>query len=339
LSPQVVPVFVGALRGIEKDVLPQSGFEHELLDLHPLYRTRPWRNWKTIMGALQSWGSLRRMIASWSPAAALGTGGYAAGLALRAAHSARVPVVLQEQNSYPGLTTRYLCRFAREVYMGFPEAASHLKRARHGALIDTGNPIEPPPDPRPRRAELLGKWGFPADAGHVLLVVGGSQGARPINAALAASIDSLTSLGLHIIWATGKANFAPFAALASQRVRVVPYLAPISDAYAVATLALCRSGAITTAELCAWGIPSILVPLPTAAANHQMTNANALERAGCSVVLRQDSLDGTRLVAAITALVTAPARLDAMAAAALSRGRPQAAEVIAKRILTICHIM
>src|SRR5439155_11843212 len=150
--PEATPFFVGALRGIERDVLPTTEFPHALLDLHPLYRGQPWRNWKTAAGAIGGWRRLGTLVANDRPAVIVGTGGYASGLALAYAKVHRIPYVLQEQNSYPGLTMRVFARWAREVYLGYPEAERHLSGSSETTMLDTGNPIEPPPSPRPDRA-------------------------------------------------------------------------------------------------------------------------------------------------------------------------------------------
>ncbi len=142
--------------------------------------------------------------------------------------------------------------------------------------------------------------------------------------------------GLGVIWATGRGQHAPYAhrdGAAGGRVRVVPYLAPIADAYAAADLALTRAGAMSIAELCAWGLPSILVPLPTAAADHQTHNARALAEAGAAVHLPQLDLTAATLAARVGALAADPARLAALAGAAAARGRPDAAARIAGQIL------
>ena len=143
--------------------------------------------------------------------------------------------------------------------------------------------------------------------------------------------------GLHVIWATGTASFSEYAKLESPRVRVRPYLSPIADAYAAADLAVTRAGALTLAELCAWGIPAILVPLPTAAADHQTANARALAASDAARELPQRDLNVERLDREVRALADDPARLEAMTREALARGRPEAAETIAKRVLALAR--
>ena len=336
-DPTVEPFFIGAKRGIERDVLPGTEFPHALLDLHPIYRTKPWENWRTLRGGVTAWRQINRQLRFGNPRLVVGTGGYAAGLVLAHAVAHRRPYVLQEQNSHPGITMRALSRWAREIYLGFPEAAAKLPHGARTEMVDSGNPIEPPPVPRPDRASAREKWGLAAD-GRVLLIVGGSQGARAVNEVVSAWIRAGVPEGWQVIWATGRGSFEVYAPLEGDRVRVRPYLAPISHAYAAADLAIGRAGAMTTAELCAWGIPSVLIPLPTAAADHQTANARALEAAGVSLVIRQSEFTPQRLDATVHMLAADPSRLERLASAAAARGRPDAAETIARRILNLLDV-
>lgn len=335
-SPGVDPFFVGALRGIERDVLPKTEFPHALLDLHPLYRARPWENWKTLRGAMSAWRELGRIVGSVRPAAVVGTGGYASGLALAYAATHGIPYVVQEQNSYPGLTTRFFSRWARQVHLGFPEAAAQLKPGAATRILNSGNPIETPPDPLPDKSRARESWGFDAHAGRVLLIYGGSQGSKAINDAVAEWIANGISESLSIIWATGQNTFADYERMESPRVKVRAYLSPVTEAYAAADFALSRGGAMATAELCAWGIPPIIVPLPTAAADHQTANARALEAAGAGEFLAQSSLSSETIDRSVRHLLEDDAALTSRSRAVLERARPRAAAEIAASILSIC---
>jgi UDP-N-acetylglucosamine--N-acetylmuramyl-(pentapeptide) pyrophosphoryl-undecaprenol N-acetylglucosamine transferase len=334
LDPTVRPYFVGALRGIERTVLPTTEFPHLLLDLHPLYRQRFWENWRTIRGAVGAWRELGALVRDEQPGVVVGTGGYAAGLALAYAALHGIPIVQQAGDSHPGLTARAFRRWTREYYLAFPEAGRVIGGAS-SQHVDTGAPIEPPPQPRPDRAAARRAWGFPERGGQVLLIYGGSQGSRAMNVVVAEWVRRGLPEGLHIIWMTGKASYAEFAALDGGRVKVREYLSPIADAYAAADVALVRAGAMTTAELFAWEIPAVLVPLPTAAADHQTVNARTLEAAGAAIHLPQAELTADRLDATLRGLLADSAQMERLAHGARARARPDAAATIATRILAL----
>jgi UDP-N-acetylglucosamine--N-acetylmuramyl-(pentapeptide) pyrophosphoryl-undecaprenol N-acetylglucosamine transferase len=327
------PFFIGARRGIERDILPTTEFKHELLDLHPLYRSQPWNNWRTVRGIASAWGRIAAIARESRPAFVIGTGGYAAGATMMFAAQRGVPLFIQEQNSFPGRTVRVFSRFAKEIYLGFPEGGDLLPGgARHRAVF-TGNPIAPPPTPLPAKAAAKASWQL-TNSSTVILVFGGSQGSAALNNAIDAWVDRGLPEGVEMIWATGKSHFERHARRESSWVRVRPYLAPIADAYAAADLAITRAGAMTTAELAAWGIPPILIPLPTAAADHQTVNAKALAAAGAARWIPQSELTTDRLDAVVYELLRDPSALVAIRKSELERARPNAADDIAQRILS-----
>lgn len=328
--PDVRPFFVGAQRGIERDILPTTEFPHLLLDLHPLYRPQLWKNWRTLRGAMSGWSALDRMARERKPALVVGTGGYAAGLTSAWAAAKGIPVVQHIGDAIPGITARWSARLSREAYLGYPEAEQYLP---HNGCVyrDTGNPIEPPPDIAPTGAAARARWGFPA-AATVLLVFGGSQGARAINRAVAAWVERGLPKGVCLLWATGKAHFDAYKHLDRPDVRVLGYIAPIAEAYATADLALVRGGMMGSSELCAWGVPMVIVPLPSAANDHQTANAKVLEAAGAARHLPERELSVERLDAVVGELLGDRGKLSAMATAARGRGRARAADEIAAHI-------
>ena len=169
----------------------------------------------------------------------------------------------------------------------------------------------------------------------MLLVYGGSQGSLAINRAVGEWIDRGLPDNLHVIWGTGRGTYADFKRYEGPRIRVRDYLAPISEAYAATDLALARAGAMTTAELFAWGIPGVLIPLPTAAADHQTTNAVTLEKAGAAIHIPQSELDVERLDRTLRRLLDNPSEMQALADGASRRARPNAAAEIAAKILAL----
>ena len=332
---RVKPFFIGAQRGIEQSVLPHTEFPFELLDLHPLYRSKPWLNLRTVAGATSSWRGIARLAAKSKPVALVATGGYAAGIALGYAVWAGIPIVIQEQNSFPGLTVRRFASRATQLHLGFPEAAKRLRPGKRTQVFESGNPIErpTPQNERPSRAEAARRWGFEGPDVPTLLVFGGSQGAEGINSAVARWASGGGTKKIRVIWATGHANFERYAGLERESVRIVPFISPMSEAYCAADLALTRAGAMTTAELSAWGIPAILVPLPTAAADHQTANARAIAAAGAAVMIQQSALTAELLNATVARMITDQAILSDMREKTLIRARPDAAQTIVNKIL------
>ena len=267
------------------------------------------------------------------PVAVLGTGGYASGPVVWWAARHGVPTAVQEQNAYPGLATRLLSRRVRHVYLGLPEARSLLRFGAATEVFETGNPIAPPSPER--RAAALARFGL-GGARPVVLVTGGSQGALAINRAVAGWLDAGGPRGADLIWVTGRGTYEEFASRhRPPAVQVVDFLDPMADGYAVADLVVSRAGMITVAELCAWGLPSVLVPLPTAAADHQTHNGRVLAEAGAAAVLPQAQLTPARLGEIVESLLDDRVARGVMAAKALARGRPHAAAEIVSRLLTL----
>jgi UDP-N-acetylglucosamine--N-acetylmuramyl-(pentapeptide) pyrophosphoryl-undecaprenol N-acetylglucosamine transferase len=342
--PDVEVEFVGALRGVEARILPQQNVKHTLLPLQPIQRDRVWRNWRLLPALAGTVFGLGRLFLRYRPSLVVGTGGYVSGPACAWAVLTSVPMAIQEQNSHPGFTTRVLSRYARQVHLGFPEAASKLKPGRRTEIVEAGNPIRPP-DPTLDRAACRAQFGI-APASTVLLVVGGSQGARAVNEALLGAIERVTrgELGvpptMEILWATGPSQYesvhARLEAIGSPKwVHAVSYIEAMPQALAASHVAISRAGAMATAELLAWGIPMLLIPLPTAAADHQRFNARALQQAGAAIMLEEKDLSPEKLWSDIQAMAADDARRATMTAAALDRARPDAARDIARKLLTL----
>ena len=332
-APEVEPVLIGATRGVEARILPSRDFRFHLLPTEPIYRRAWWRNfrWPFVAGRLLR--EVGRVFDTERPAVVLGTGGYASGPVVWWAARHGIPTAIQEQNAYPGLASRWLSRRVRHVYLGLPEAQRLLRFGRNTRVFDTGNPITPPSPGR--RSAAAAKFGLDGSR-PVVLVTGGSQGARAINRAVAGWLDAGGPGGAALIWVTGRGTYDEFAGYhRPPQVQVLDFLDPMGDGYAVADLVVSRAGMITVAELCAWGLPNVLVPLPTAAADHQTHNAKVLAASGASLMLPQAELTPDRLRDVITALLNDPARRDEMGVRALARGRPQAARDIVSNLLTL----
>ncbi|MGH7580622.1 MAG: UDP-N-acetylglucosamine--N-acetylmuramyl-(pentapeptide) pyrophosphoryl-undecaprenol N-acetylglucosamine transferase [Gemmatimonadales bacterium] len=333
LTDGLEPVLVGAIRGVEAKILPTREFRYHLLPSEPIYRRTWWKNvrWPLVVGRLLR--GVDELLKAERPVAVLGTGGYAsAPVVWRAAHGG-LPTAIQEQNAYPGLATRWLSRRVRHVYLGLPETRKLLRFGSRTQVFDTGNPIVPPTPER--RNESRSHFGLKAGT-PVVLVTGGSQGALAINRAVAGWLESGGPGKAALIWVTGRATHGEFARFhRPPRVHVVDFLDPMADGYAVADLVVSRAGMITVAELCAWGLPSILIPLPTAADDHQTHNARVLSEAGACLLLPQSDLTPARLAETVNRLLSEDGTRGAMADRAQARGKPGAAAEIVSNLLTL----
>lgn len=369
--PRVEPFFVGSEGRIEADELPKLGHPYRLVRVRGLRRplrearrtagagARAARFLGALAGNAQAvWllaGAVARLVPEFRrrrARAVVLTGGYVAAPAGIAGRLTGLPVVVQEQNMHPGVVTRLTSRWAREVHLAYPEAKAALPRRARARVRESGNPIRPLPpaaerDKKAARAAL----GAPADA-TVVLVVGGSQGARALNRATAEALrQELPGDREFVLWVAGRNGHRRAAATLEEhgveRARAVPYLRPreMYRALAAADLAVSRAGAMTTSEFLAWGLPSVLVPLPTAAEDHQTRNALALEAAGAAVhVPENDPVDGPltgrRLWTHVRRLLSPGSDdLARMSEAARRRARPDAAREIAAAVARLAAPM
>ena len=283
-------MLIGATRGVESRILPTRDFRFHLLPTEPIYRRTWWKNfrWPFVAGRLLR--EVARVFERERPAAVIGTGGYASGPVVWWAARHGIPTAIQEQNAYPGLASRWLSRRVRHVYLGLPEAAAPAPlRARDQGVRyrQPDHSSEPANGAMPRRRSS----GWTAGAPWSWL----REAARGRWPSIAPWPGGSTPAGpgtLSLIWVTGRGTHEEFARYhRPPEVHVVDFLDPMADGYAVADLVVSRAGMITVAELCAWGLPSVLVPLPTAAADHQTHNARVLAKPpGLRCLLPQSEL-------------------------------------------------
>ncbi len=336
-------LFVSAGRGAWREVLDRAGFPWRSLPVRGFGRRLGLAHLAFPFRLAASLLLAAALIASFRPHAVVGTGGYVAGPVVVVAWLLGVPVLLLEQNAVPGVTTRIAARFAREIHLTYEGSEASLPRGARSRARVTGNPI---------RASLLAadraaaraRLGLLPDM-QVLFVLGGSQGAVALNAALrdalavdaapAAPADADWARGLQFLVQTGDRDATDWAALAPRAARLVarPFFHEIGDAYAAADLVLCRAGATTLAEITALGKAAILVPYPFAAADHQARNAEWVARAGAAVVIPERDLSPRRLRGDATTLMRDDGRRRAMEAASRALGKPEAADQVAEALV------
>jgi UDP-N-acetylglucosamine--N-acetylmuramyl-(pentapeptide) pyrophosphoryl-undecaprenol N-acetylglucosamine transferase len=325
--PDAQVLFVTGERRMETRILERSGYRQLSIRVLPL-QGRGWAGTlAAVAGLPRSLFQARHLLKRFAPQAALGVGGYASGPVCLAARTLGVPTAIQEQNSYPGLTNRLLCRIVDRVFISFEESRAGFPAGR---LVLTGNPV---------RQEVLRVEPRPVDPARPLsvLVVGGSQGARAVNTAVADALVLVKrrEADVRVVHQTGDADYERVLGMYTERgLRgvVTPFIEDMAGAYARADLVVGRAGASTVTELAALGKPSILIPFPHAANNHQVTNARALADAGGAVLLLQKDLDGPSLADLLIRYAADREPLRRMAARVLEKARPEATKAIVDQL-------
>ncbi len=309
--------------------MPGRQFPYHLLHLEPIYRRQWWKNLRWPILGFRLVREVGRLLDTVQPSVVIGTGGYASAPVVWMAARRGIPTAVLELNAFPGLAVRRLARRVDEIWLGSPEARRHLRPAAKTRIVDTGTPIDPP-DPSSREL-ALSSFGLTPDK-PVVLVSGGSQGSHALNRAIAHWIAGGAASRYQLVWVTGRGSYGEFRGLHHPpEVTVIDFLDPMKRGYSVADMAITRAGMMTIAELSAWGIPSILVPLPTSAADHQTANAKAMEAAGAAILLPQSELDPKVISRTVEEVLENPGRRVSMRQATLARAKPDALDHILDR--------
>ncbi|MFU8811704.1 MAG: undecaprenyldiphospho-muramoylpentapeptide beta-N-acetylglucosaminyltransferase [Balneolaceae bacterium] len=332
--PDAKILFVGTRDRMEWETVPKAGYEIKSIWISGFHRRLTPQNLlfplKLVVSLIQSLAILIR----FRPDAVISCGGFASGPIGWVAARMGIPLFLQEQNSYPGVTNRMLAAHAQTIFTAFDEAANHLPKEK---IERTGNPIRNQITDMPRE-EAAAHFSFDASA-PTLLILGGSGGARAINDALRDTLDTLhNELGLQLLWQCGPGYLdGLLAAIDVSRypnLRLTGYIDTMAAAYGTADLVLTRAGAGTCSELLAAGKASILVPSPNVAGDHQAKNADAMEQGGASLRIAETEL-AAALPQQLRELLNNPDTIRQMEHRARAMARPDASATIAKRILTV----
>ncbi len=313
-------IFIGTARGIETRLVPAAGYKLELVRVGQLKNVSLATRFRTLFDLPAAVLHAGRISGEFRPDVMVGVGGYASGPAMLAAALSGVPTLAFEPNIVPGFANRVVAPMISAAAVHFPETCRYFRNCRV-----TGVPV------RRRFFEMPAR---PVGAAPTLLAFGGSQGAAAINRTLIESLPALKRElpGIHLIHQTGERDYQQAQAdylHAEISAEVSSFIDDMPTAFAHADLVLCRSGASTVAEITAAGKPAIFVPFPRAADDHQLRNAQALERAGAAIVIQEKELTSERLVATVCRLLADPALLARMSAAARGLSHPNAARDIA----------
>jgi UDP-N-acetylglucosamine--N-acetylmuramyl-(pentapeptide) pyrophosphoryl-undecaprenol N-acetylglucosamine transferase len=282
-------LFVGAKGRMEMEKVPQAGFPIEGLNISGIQRRLTIKNLTFPLKLLQSLVKARRIVKQFVPHAVVGTGGYASGPLLKAAAAAGFPTLILEQNSYPGITNRWLAKSVDVICTAYEGMEKYFPAEK---IVVTGSPIRKNIlELQVSKSEARRFFGLEEDR-KTLLIVGGSQGARKINEAVAQNVEQLLATGMQIIWQTGKpsllmAERSLLNAKFRNRVVVKDFIYEMDKAYAAADVVVSRAGAIAIAEIVQVGKPAVFIPLPSAAEDHQTHNAMALVKKEAALLLEE----------------------------------------------------
>jgi UDP-N-acetylglucosamine--N-acetylmuramyl-(pentapeptide) pyrophosphoryl-undecaprenol N-acetylglucosamine transferase len=338
LVPGASVSFAGTKNGIEATEIPRMGYRLHLLPVRGLKRGGSFRAIISNVGVLADFAgalvSASSIIGREKPDVVVGTGGFASAPMLLAAQLMGRRTLIQEQNAFPGVTTKLLSLLAGEIHLSFSEAKGYIRRKK-GVFV-TGNPARSFQPVGSEEARM--RFGLQEPL-PTLLVFGGSRGARSINNAALQWLEEFSS-GTNLIWQTGALDYDRISSQVkpSGRLWIGPYIENMGDAYAVSDLVVCRAGASTIAELTNMGKPSVLVPYPYATGDHQRFNAKALVRSGAAMLIDDSRLETPGAKQIVFDLLHDSGRLDAMSVSCHALAHPDAARLLAERIIQLANI-
>lgn len=335
-------LYIGGQRGLESSIVPKSGLPFRAIDITGFRRKLSVDNVKTVMRFLKGVRSSKQMLKEFKPDVVVGTGGYVCGPVVYAAAKLGIPTVIHEQNAVPGLTNKFLSKYVSTVAVSFEGSESAFSGA--GRVIYTGNPRATVVHTADKRMGYK-SLGLPDDS-RIVLVVGGSRGAKAINETMVEMASELPKLGhLSFVYVTGESYYdSTREAIAGKlgqlpgNLKVLPYVHNMPEVLAATSLIVNRAGASFLAEITSLGLPSILIPSPNVTNNHQEKNARMLEKAGAASVILEPELSGQRLFRSIQDIMQSRERHAGMSAASKGLGKPDSAQRLVAELQRLASI-
>ena len=329
LDPEAEILFIGALGRMEMERVPQAGYKIIGLPVRGFNRAQPWKNVSVLIDLAKSIRQVKKIIRDFQPNVGVGVGGYASGAAMWAAANMGIPILLQEQNGFAGVTNKILKNKATKICVAYEGMERFFPADK---IILTGNPV---------RQNLLQGERLKVKGERNLLIIGGSLGARTINEAVLAGLSQLKAAGIHVVWQTGKTYYEKIQSSISNLqspiekwLEVQPFLGDMPDRYANADLVISRAGASSISELCLLGKPAILVPSPNVAEDHQTHNAMALVNKEAAVLVR-DAEAAEMLIPTALKLIQNDKQLTLLHTNILRLAQPDSARRIAEEVIKI----
>ena len=346
-DPSCEILFVGALGRMEMERVPQAGYPIIGLPVKGFDRSRPWRNIRVVIDLVRSMLQARKIVRTFRPDVGIGVGGYASGAAMKVAAKMGVPILLQEQNGFAGVTNKLLKDDAKKICVAYEGMERFFPKEK---LILTGNPVRQNLTTGTKEEAIKyfnEEFGvnFSADK-KTLLIIGGSLGARTINQSIIAHLPELIQSNIQVIWQTGKNYFPDCEAALKTTLHnatqpphqttlcCTAFLSQMPLAYALADLVISRAGASSISELCLLGKPSILVPSPNVAEDHQTHNAMALVKKDAAVLVKDIDAQND-LISTALSLIQDDKQLATLQKNILTLALPNSARLIAEEVMKL----
>ena len=338
-DPSCEILFVGALGRMEMERVPQAGYPIIGLPVKGFDRSHPWRNIRVVIDLLRSMSQARKIVRDFRPDVGIGVGGYASGAAMKMAAKMGVPILLQEQNGFAGVTNKLLKDDAKKICVAYEGMERFFPKEK---IILTGNPVRQNLTSGSKEEAIRyfnEEFGVNFNAEKkTLLIIGGSLGARTINQSIIAHLNKLIDSNVQVIWQTGKNYLADckkaLEALPHNNIICTDFVSQMPLAYALADLVISRAGASSISELCLLGKPSILVPSPNVAEDHQTHNAMALVKKDAAVLVK-DSDAKDALIATALPLIKDNKQLESLHKNILKLALPDSAKHIAQEVMKL----
>lgn len=310
-QPNSQIMFIGTTRGLENDLVPRAGYELKTIEAYGLSKRLTIQNIKKGIKTLQGLGQAKKIVKEFNPDIVIGTGGYICGAVILAAKKYGIPTILHESNAFPGKAVKMLSSKVNTILVGFDDAKNRIQNAKNIVLTGTPSKIKKVEFKLNEKEEKITKLGFnPKET--MVLVFGGSQGAKAINDALLDIILKQKNKNYQIMWATGPKQYDNIKEQLADNgkningikgVKIVPYIYDMEETMNLADLVISRSGAITITEISNMGKPAIFIPLPNVSQNHQEYNAKVLADIGAADIIHNKELTGEKLDITIQALI------------------------------------
>ena len=332
-APNVNIHYVGSIYGIEKQVLPILNEKYSLLPIKGFQRGLSFASFRKniILPSLllKSIIKIKSIFKNFKPDIVIGTGGYASAIPIKEGLKRNIPIFLQEQNSYPGITTRFFAKKADKVCIAFKEVQNQIKNE----CIITGNPVRKTIG-KANRIKSLKKFKLNQNY-KTIFVFGGSQGSLPLNNFIKNHSQEFIKNNIQILWQTGEKEFRKYKNIKNKFLIIKPYISDMASAYASSDLIISRSGALTCSEITICNKPSILIPLPYSAGNHQLKNAEALNNAGACEILLENELNNFNAIHKIIQILGNKKKLELMQKNCRKISKPEAAMKIVDQVMML----